>query len=87
MTPIDIDQVARTLANLRLQVGALETVAKAASLSEAIAAARRTVQRAAAIVAVALVASSLIRACSDTRAQTLERRIRHLETTRAMSAP
>jgi hypothetical protein len=85
MAPTEHDQVARTLANLRLQVDALETVSKAASLTEAIAAARRTVQRAAATVAAALIISSIVRACNDTRVEDLEKRVQRLEAARVIS--
>lgn len=80
MAPLEVDQVARGLADLRLQVNALETVAKSASLPETIAQARKTVRWSAIVVAVALVLSSLIKFWGDERVRSLEKRIEQLET-------
>jgi hypothetical protein len=79
MAPGDVDQVARGLANLRLQVDALETVAKNASLPETIAQARKTVRWSAIIVAIALIVSSLVKLYGDERVRSLEKRIEQLE--------
>ena len=79
MAPTEVDQVARGLADLRLQVNALEVVAKSASLPETIAQARKTVRWSAVIVAVALVVSSLIKLWGDERVRSLEKRIEVLE--------
>jgi len=87
MAPGEIDQVARGLANLRLQVDALETVAKSASLPETVAQARRTVRWSAILVALALVISSLIKLYGDTQARSLEKRVEQLEAARVMRLP
>jgi hypothetical protein len=79
MAPSEVDQVARGLANLRLQVDALETVAKSASLPETVAQARRTVRWSALFVAIALIVSSLIKFWGDERVRSLEKRIEQLE--------
>ena len=80
MAPLEVDQVARGLADLRLQVNALETVAKGASVPETIAQARKTVRCSAVVVAVALIVSSLIKFWGDDRVRSLEKRIELLET-------
>ena len=87
MAPIEVDQVARGLADLRLQVNALETVARSASLPETIAQARRTVRWSAIIIAIALVMSSLIKFWGDARVRSLEKRIEQLEQVRDMRRP
>ena len=87
MAPVEVDQVARGLADLRLQVNALETVAKSASLPETIAQARKTVRWSAIVVALALIVSSLIKLYGDERVRSLERRIEQLEWTRDMRRP
>jgi hypothetical protein len=87
MAPADVDNVARGLANLRLQVDALETVAKNASLPETVAQARRTVRWSAFVVALALVISSLIKFWGDERVRSLEKRIELLEQTRDTRHP
>jgi hypothetical protein len=79
MAPNEVDQVARGLANLRLQVDAIETVAKNASLPETIAQARKTVRGSAVIVAIALIVSSLIKFWGDEHVRSLENRIEQLE--------
>lgn len=87
MAPIEVARIARSLADLRLQVDALETVTKAASLAETMKQARRTVHWSAALVAAALIVSSLIKWYSDDRVQTLEKRVEQLEAVRVMSPP
>jgi hypothetical protein len=87
MAPGDVDQVARGLANLRLQVDALETVAKNTSLPESVAQARKTVRWSAIVVAIALIASSLIKFWGDERVRSLEKRIELLEATHDMRRP
>jgi hypothetical protein len=87
MAPADVDQVSRSLADLKLQVNALETVAKNASLPETVAQARKTVRWSAIIVAVALIVSSLIKFWGDERVRSLEKRIEQLEVARDMRQP
>lgn len=87
MAPADVDQVSRNLADLKLQVNALETVAKNASLPETVAQARKTVRWSAIIVAVALIVSSLIKFWGDERVRSLEKRIEQLEVARDMRQP
>jgi hypothetical protein len=79
VAPLEVDQVARGLADLRLQVNALEIVAKAASLPETVAQARRTVRWSAFVVAIALVLSSIIRYYGDRHVDAFEKRLEHLE--------
>lgn len=67
------------IANLRLQMTALEASTKTASLPEAVAKVQHTIKWSAAIVAVALVASSLVRLVIDDRVAGLERRVIQLE--------
>lgn len=74
-----VAQVAHQLADLRLQVNALEVAAKNGSLPEMLKQTRRTISVSAAVVALALIISSTFRACSDRRTNALERRIEALE--------
>lgn len=67
------------IANLRLQLDALEKSTKAASLPEAVVAMRKTVKWSAIVIAVALVVSSLVRLASDQRIDELEKRVQLLE--------
>lgn len=69
--------VARQLADLRLQVNAIEAAAKDSSLPEGLRATRRTVFWSTVLVCVALVSSSFVRACTE--AHDLERRVEALE--------
>lgn len=87
MAPPDVDHVARGLADLRLQVNALETVTKAASLPETVAQARRTVRWSAFVVALALVVSSVIRYVGDRHVDAFEKRLEHLEAGHDTSRP
>jgi hypothetical protein len=79
MTEQDVGQVARQLADLRLQVSALEVAAKAGSLPEMLKQTRRTIFWSAGVVALALIVSSSVRACDDSRVRALEHRIEQLE--------
>lgn len=77
-------QLVRQLADLRLQVNALEVTAKTGSLPETVNQARKTIRWSAALVAVALMISSVIRSCEgDRQIHQLERRIERLEAQRA----
>ena len=79
MTEQDVAVVARQLADLRMQVNALEVTAKHASLPEMLRQTRRTIMWSAALVAVALIISSAFRACEDSHVNALEHRIEALE--------
>lgn len=79
MTDQDVSQVARQLADLRMQVNALEVTAKNGSLPEMLKQTRRTIMWSAAVVAAALIISSTFRACTDQRVNALEHRIEALE--------
>ena len=72
-------QVIRQIADLRMQVAALETTTKHASLPEMLKQTRRTIFWSALLVAIALVVSSVVRVCSDSKARALEDRIQQLE--------
>ena len=79
-------QVERHVADLRLKVNALEVAAKNGSLPGELTQTRRTVHVSAALVALALLVSSLIRTRDDPRVsallqdvQRLERRLEALE--------
>lgn len=74
-----VAQVAQQVADLRLQVSALEVAAKNGSLPEMLKQTRRTITWSAILVAAALIISSAFRACSDARVSALERRIETLE--------
>ena len=87
MAPPEVDIVARGLANLRLQVDALEVVVKSTSLPASIAKARKTVRWSALFVALALIVSSVIKLVGDERVRSLEKRIEQLEQTRDTRHP
>lgn len=78
-------QVIRQLADVRMQVNALEVTTKNASLPEMLKQTRRTIFWSALLVAIALVVSSLVRVCNDSKAKALEDRIQQLE--RATKTP
>ena len=79
MTESDIIRVARQVADLRLQLDALQTVAKASSLPETLNATRKTIKISALIIACALLISSVVRAWDDRTIRALEDRIGKLE--------
>lgn len=79
MAPVDYDQVSKHLADLRLQVNALTIAAKDASLSHMLAQTRRTMHIATVVIALALVSSASIKACSDARVDSFEHRLDVLE--------
>lgn len=79
MTEQAVAQVAKQLADLRLQVNALETVSKGASLPEMLKQTRRTITWSALVIAIALIVSSVIKIYGDTRIKNLEDRIQALE--------
>ncbi len=73
------DQASRDIANLKLQLDALQKAAQAASLPEALAGMRATLKWSAIVIAVALVVSSVIRLFADTDTRDLRRRVEALE--------
>jgi hypothetical protein len=75
-------QVTRQVADLRMQVAALETTTKNASLPEMLKQTRRTIFWSALLVAIALVVSSMVRVCSESKTKALEERIQQLERAR-----
>lgn len=80
MSPLsEDDRLARGLADLRLQVNALQVVAKTGSLPETIAKARKTVWRSAILLAAALIVSATIKVVFNDRLQLLEKRVEQLE--------
>lgn len=79
MTDHDVGQVVRQLADLRMQVSALEVTAKASSLPEMLKQTRSTIRWSAVFLAFALIVSAVIRACNDPAVRSLEQRIEQLE--------
>lgn len=79
MTEQAVAQVAKQLADLRLQVNALEVVSKGSSLPDMLRQTRRTVTWSAILIAIALIVSSVIKIYGDTRIKNLEDRIQMLE--------
>lgn len=73
------DQAARDIANLKLQMDALQKTAQTASLPEALTKMRATVKWSAVIIAIALVISSVLRLVADSDVRDLRRRIEKLE--------
>lgn len=67
------------IANLRLQIDALEKSAKTASLPDSISGMRRTVRWSAILVAAALIVSSVVHLVSNDHVQALEQRVEVLE--------
>lgn len=72
-------QIARGLADLRMQVNALEITAKTTSLPDTIKETRATIRWSSVAIALALIASSTLRFCSDRRVEVLEKRVQALE--------
>lgn len=70
---------ARDLANLKLQMDALQKSVQNASLPEAFAMMRSTMKWSAMIIAAALLVSSIIRLVSDNEVRELRRRVEKLE--------
>lgn len=74
-----MSSVEQQIANLRLQMDALEKTTRAASLPDAVSAMRRAIKWSAVVIAIALVASSLVRLVTDQRVERLEKRVELLE--------
>lgn len=79
MTDQAAAQIAKQLADLRLQVNAIETVSKGSSLPEMLKQTRRTITWSAILIAIALIVSSAIKLYGDTHIKNLEDRIQALE--------
>lgn len=79
MTDQAVAQVAKQLADLRLQVNALEVVAKNGSLPEMLRQTRRTIFFSALLVAVALLASGFMHVWGDAQTRSLRQRVEQLE--------
>lgn len=86
MPGIDATRVARDIADLRIQVNALEVAAKPESLPVLLRETRSTVRWSAAVIAIALVVSSLVKYCNDNRVEHLEKCIEALEKYHAVPA-
>jgi hypothetical protein len=71
---------AKQIADLRLQVSALEVATRNSSLPDMLRQTRRTVWLTALIICAALVASAFIHTWRDGRVQALEDRVKALET-------
>lgn len=74
-----VSPLEKEVANLRLQLNALERAAKDVSLPEAVTRMRKTVKWSSIIIAVALVVSALISRIRDVKIRALEERIERLE--------
>lgn len=79
MTPDEDSRVAKQLADLRLQVSAIEVATKASSLPDMLRQTRRTIWITGMLICASLVASAFIRICQNTSAPVLEDRIKALE--------
>lgn len=79
MTENDVSQIVRHIADLRMQVSALQVAAKNESLPESVKQTRMTIRWSALLIAAALIASSLLKYCGDERVHNLERRVEALE--------
>lgn len=86
MSDLDVPKVIRDIADLRLHVNALEVTAKNESLSNSVKEARATVRWSAIVIAAALVASSILKFCADSRVERLEKRVEALEKYHAIPA-
>ena len=73
------------MADLRLQIDALEKTTKATSLPEALVSMRKTGEWSSVVIALALIISALIRLVQDGEIRALEKRIEHLE--KALPSP
>lgn len=70
---------ARQIADLRLQVNALEVATKSGSLPDMLRQTRRTIWLTATLICIALFASVFVRTWQDRRTQDLEDRVKALE--------
>lgn len=85
MPDLDVPRVVRDIANLRMQVNALEVTARNESLPTSMKETRSTMRWSAAVIAVALVLSSAVKFCGDSQVQRLEKRVEVLEKYHAAS--
>lgn len=72
-------KMAREVFDLRIQVNALEVLARNTSIPALVKEVRGTIRWSACIIAAALVASSTLKYCADERAARLEKRVEILE--------
>lgn len=79
-------RITEVIANLRLEVDALKTVADSASLPTILTQARKTIRLSAILIAAALIVSSVFRLLADKDMQRLEQRIEQLEQERIHAA-
>jgi len=79
VAPEDDARIARQLADLRLQVSALEVSTKTHSLPDMLRQTRRTIWMTGILICAALVASLCVRTWQDHRIQALEDRVKLLE--------
>lgn len=79
MPDIDVPRVAKDIANLRMQINALEAAAKNQSIPATVQEARATLRWSAIVIAAALLVSSLLKYRSDSRVERLEKRVEMLE--------
>lgn len=79
MAEMDVTRVVRDIADLRIQVNALEVAAKNESLPASMKETRVTMRWSAVIIAAALVVSSVLKYCGDSRVDRLEKRVEALE--------
>lgn len=79
MTEMNVTRVVRDIADLRIQVNALKTTAKDDSLRASMKETRVTMRWSAIVIAAALVVSSILKYCADSRVERLEKRVEALE--------
>jgi hypothetical protein len=79
MAETDTSRVVRDIADLRMQVHALEVTARNETLPASVKEARSTLRWSAIVIAAALVVSSLLKYCGDGRVERLEKRVEALE--------
>lgn len=72
-------RVVRDLADLQMQVNALQVAAKNESLVASMKETRVTMRWSAIVIAAALVISSTMKLCGDSRVETLEKQVQALE--------
>jgi hypothetical protein len=79
MAEMDVTRVVRDIADLRIQVNALEMTAKNEALPASMKEIRVTMRWSAIVIAAALVVSSILKYCADSRVARLEKRVEALE--------
>lgn len=79
ISPTEQERLLKGLANLELQVNALQASTKDGSLPGMLKQTRRTIFWSAVLVAAALLGSSFVKAWSDSRTRSFEQRVEQLE--------